>query len=190
MGNTGMYVLRAALVLLIACHNSPPSVSHGSGTGSGTAANGAAAPQQNEPQRPGNRPPEPTSTVPPVAPATPVEQSGTGGAAPATGTKPTGAKPPGAGAPPTGNPAPTGRPIEPPPTGATTTGSAADPGIEQPCGPGDHCAPGLTCIAYYGFAGPRGPQFKSCEVRCKDDSGCPTGRTCVTVSDGPGRVCR
>jgi hypothetical protein len=83
------------------------------------------------------------------------------------------------------------RPIEPPPTGSTASaGSAAGPGIEEPCGPSDHCAPGLTCIAYYGFAGPRGPQFKSCEIRCKDDSVCPKGRTCVTVSDGPGRVCR
>jgi hypothetical protein len=170
MGNTGMYVLRAALVFLIACHNATPSVSHGSGTGSATVDNGAAAPQQNEPQSPGNRPPEPTSAAPPVVRATPVEQSGTGGAAATTGA---------------------GRPIEPPPTGdASSSGSGAGPGIEQPCGPGDHCAAGLTCIAYYGFAGPRGPQFKSFEIRCKDDSGCPKGRTCVTVSDGPGRVCR
>jgi len=60
----------------------------------------------------------------------------------------------------------------------------------QPCGAGDRCAAGLSCVKYYGFAGPRGPEFKSCEVRCKDSSGCPKGTTCLTVSDGPGQVCR
>jgi hypothetical protein len=77
--------------------------------------------------------------------------------------------------------------------GDKSTGSAAGakaPGIEEACGPDDHCAPGLTCVAYYGFAGPRGPQFKTCEIRCRDNSVCPKGRSCVTVSDGPGQVCR
>jgi hypothetical protein len=73
---------------------------------------------------------------------------------------------------------------------AEPAGGTKAPGIEEPCGPGDRCAPGLTCVSYYGFAGPRGPQFKTCEIRCKDDSVCPKGRSCVTVSDGPGRVCR
>jgi hypothetical protein len=77
-----------------------------------------------------------------------------------------------------------------PPGSAERAGGTKAPGIEEPCGPGDRCAPGLTCVSYYGFAGPRGPQFKTCEIRCKDDSVCPKGRTCVTVSDGPGRVCR
>jgi hypothetical protein len=69
-------------------------------------------------------------------------------------------------------------------------GGTAAPGIEEACGSGDRCAQGLTCVSYYGFAGPRGPQFKTCEIRCQDNSACPKDRTCVTVSDGPGRVCR
>ena len=44
-------------------------------------------------------------------------------------------------------------------------------------------------VTYYGIMGARGPAFKSCEVRC-DKKACPKGRTCVTVSDGPGRACR
>jgi hypothetical protein len=219
MGNTGMYVRRAALALLIACHGSTPSTSHGSGTGSGTAETAGAvapsAPQQNEAQSPGNHPPEPTSGRP----------SGTGATAPtvptATGsTVPTGSTTTGATAtttdsttPPaqagssepiekvgntgatgkTGSTGKRGSPGSSGKSGPGSTGSAgsrAGPGIEEPCGPDDTCAPGLTCIAYYGFAGARGPQFKTCEIRCKDDSSCPKGRNCATVSDGPGRVCR
>lgn len=49
----------------------------------------------------------------------------------------------------------------------------------------------MTCVRYYGFAGPRGPEFKSCEIRCGSNPKiCPKGTTCMTVSDGPGRVCR
>src|ERR1044071_6763885 len=219
MGNTGMYVRRAALALLIACHGSTPSTSHGSGTGSGTAETAGAvappAPQQNEAQSPGNHPPEPTSDRP----------SGTGATAPtvptATGsTAPTGSTTTGATATTTGSTTPpaqagSSEPIEKVgnteatgKTGSTgkrgspgssgksgpgstgSAGSGAGPGIEEPCGPDDTCAPGLTCIAYYGFAGARGPQFKTCEIRCNDDSSCPKGRNCATVSDGPGRVCR
>jgi hypothetical protein len=43
-------------------------------------------------------------------------------------------------------------------------------------------------MKYYGFAGPKGGELSSCEVRC--DAGCPTGQSCVTISDGPGQVCR
>jgi len=83
---------------------------------------------------------------------------------------------------------PTPKPAEPP---ANPPSSSAKPGIGENCGADDACAPGLTCVAYYGFAGPRGPQFKSCEIRCENSpSVCPKGRTCMTVSDGPGRVCR
>jgi hypothetical protein len=58
------------------------------------------------------------------------------------------------------------------------------------CGAGDACADGLTCISYYGIAGARGPAFNSCEIRCAGEKSCPNGTTCMTVSDGPGRVCR
>jgi hypothetical protein len=69
-----------------------------------------------------------------------------------------------------------------------TTGSATSPS----CG-GRTCAAGETCISYYGIAGPRGPQFHECGIRCRRgerDDGCPSGKRCVTIADGPGDVCR
>jgi hypothetical protein len=45
-------------------------------------------------------------------------------------------------------------------------------------------------VKYYGIAGPRGPQFSSCEIRCDGKEGCPTGLDCITIADGPGQVCR
>jgi hypothetical protein len=73
---------------------------------------------------------------------------------------------------------------------ATPTAGGAGPGMGEHCGPGDACAAGLTCVSYYGIAGTRGPEFKSCEIRCSGKGSCPAGHTCMTVSDGPGRVCR
>jgi hypothetical protein len=92
-------------------------------------------------------------------------------------------RPPGppAAIPPVSHPAAPAAPVQP---------AAAGPGIGEDCGAGDTCAAGLTCVSYYGFAGTQGPKFKSCEVRCETDTACPKGRTCMTVSDGPGRVCR
>ena len=52
------------------------------------------------------------------------------------------------------------------------------------------CKPGQACIEYYGIAGPKGPKFSSCEVKCGKDGSCPKPTTCVTIADGPGRVCR
>ena len=75
-------------------------------------------------------------------------------------------------------------------TPADGSGSAAGPGIGEKCGPGDVCAAGLKCVSYYGIAGARGPQFKSCEAKCATDQDCPSGRHCTTIADGPGRVCR
>jgi hypothetical protein len=197
MGNTGMYVQRAALALLIACHGSTPSTSHGSGTGSGTAETAGvvapSAPQQNEAQTAGNHPPEPTSDGPsgshPTVPSAPTATGSTTTGSTA-GARPTGksGSPGAAGGETTGSPG--GKRGGSAGSGQGPAGAASGPGIEEPCGPDDTCAPGLTCIAYYGFAGPRGPQFKTCEIRCKDDSACPKGRSCATVSDGPGRVCR
>jgi hypothetical protein len=63
------------------------------------------------------------------------------------------------------------------------------PGQEQPCD-GGRCAKGLSCVEYYGIAGPRGPKMSSCEIRCPAGKGCPAGQHCATVSDGPGQVCR
>ena len=59
------------------------------------------------------------------------------------------------------------------------------------CGEGDRCDGGTSCVKYYGIAGPSGPEFASCEVRCPSGKGpCPTGTACITIADGPGAVCR
>ncbi len=64
------------------------------------------------------------------------------------------------------------------------------PGIGENCGANDACAQGLTCVSYYGIAGARGPQFKTCEIKCADGAACPAGTKCITIADGPGQVCR
>jgi len=90
----------------------------------------------------------------------------------------------------TASPAPsTGSAVE---TGSGTGSAkpAAGPGIGETCGPSDACGEGLACISYYGIAGAKGPQFKTCEQRCEDDTTCPKDRHCATIADGPGRVCR
>jgi hypothetical protein len=75
-------------------------------------------------------------------------------------------------------------------------GSAAAPAtapkMGEKCGDGDSCATGLTCVSYYGIAGAKGPQFKSCEIKCgaQEKSPCPDGTKCTTIADGPGQVCR
>jgi len=82
-----------------------------------------------------------------------------------------------------GTPAPTVHTDEHPPNGA------AQPGT---CG-GRTCGAGESCASYYGIAGPRGPMFHECVIRCRrgqPNDGCPTGTVCHTVADGPGDVCR
>ena len=64
------------------------------------------------------------------------------------------------------------------------------PGLHQTCGTNDTCAFGMKCMTYYGIAGPRGPQFKTCEVPCDKATKCPSGTSCGVVADGPGNVCR
>lgn len=51
------------------------------------------------------------------------------------------------------------------------------------------CAADLTCIEYYGIAGPNGPLFATCEMPCTSNQECPGKRQCVTIADGPGQVC-
>lgn len=68
-------------------------------------------------------------------------------------------------------------------------GGTSLPKQTEPC-PAGQCAAGLTCVEYYGIAGPRGPKFTSCEIPCKGGGACPKGQTCHTVADGPGQVCR
>jgi hypothetical protein len=74
------------------------------------------------------------------------------------------------------------------PAGVTTT-AAEGPGLGQTCGDDDSCAKG-TCVAYSGIAGPKGPQFKTCEIKCTGGGACPDGTKCIVVADGPGAVCR
>jgi hypothetical protein len=68
--------------------------------------------------------------------------------------------------------------------------ASATPKQGQPCDSDGKCAAGLTCVRFYGIAGPRGPQLTSCEIRCGSDGSCPRGQSCITIADGPGQVCR
>lgn len=81
-------------------------------------------------------------------------------------------------------------PTPPPPSpGDTPPPPAFDvTQLGQPCS--DKCVAPAKCEQYSGIAGPKGPQFTSCELRCGDAKACPDGTTCVTVADGPGEVCR
>jgi hypothetical protein len=79
------------------------------------------------------------------------------------------------------------------PSGGGSGSATADPRppgpkLGEPCGSGDACGEG-SCVSYRGIAGARGPEFKTCELRC-DQGACRDGRTCITIADGPGQVCR
>ncbi len=87
--------------------------------------------------------------------------------------------------------------VEQPEGSGGGTGEGSDvvetegPTYGEDCGVDDHCAIGLECVHYYGFAGASGPEFRTCEVRCDDKAqACPDGLTCATIADGPGAVCR
>lgn len=88
-----------------------------------------------------------------------------------------------------------GSAVEPPPGPGSGSGSGsgssagASPKQGQTC-PAGTCAAGLECVEYYGIAGPRGPKFTSCEIRCGGGKPCPSGQRCITIADGPGQVCR
>lgn len=101
-----------------------------------------------------------------------------------------GAPPPGQGA---GSSA--GAVEDPPPPPAESgpvSGGPGGPGSLTACGD-KTCSAGEECISYYGIAGPRGPEFKECGIRCKKgepNDGCADGKRCTTIADGPGPVCR
>src|SRR5262245_55158858 len=91
-------------------------------------------------------------------------------------------------------PAPTPTPTPAPaPEPAPAPAPAPDPNAGKqamPCNAGQ-CDAGLTCVEYYGIAGPSGPKFTSCEIRCAAKGPrCPEGQACTTIMDGPGEVCR
>jgi len=80
------------------------------------------------------------------------------------------------------DPAPMGSSSPPPATGA--------PKLHEKCGANDACEAPAKCETYYGIAGPKGPQFKTCEIKCDKSTTCPTGTKCGVVADGPGQTCR
>ena len=83
------------------------------------------------------------------------------------------------------------RPPEPEPVNADR--EQLEPRVEAPACDGRPCEPPRECISYFGIAGPSGPQFHACELRCESgapNEGCPEGMRCVTIADGPGDVCR
>ena len=69
----------------------------------------------------------------------------------------------------------------------------ADPGAKGPACGDKTCAADEQCISYYGVAGPAGPKFQECGIPCNQreaNGGCPEGKRCQTIADGPGPVCR
>jgi hypothetical protein len=76
-----------------------------------------------------------------------------------------------------------------PDPGPAPTPAGKGPGLHEKCGAGDACGVG-ACVTYYGIAGPRGPQFKTCEIKCDKTTKCPDGMKCAVVADGPGQTCR
>jgi len=89
-------------------------------------------------------------------------------------------------------PAPTPEPAPNPTPNPAPAPVTNAPSIGQKCGANDLCAPPAECVSYYGIAGARGPQFKTCEVKCDalGKTPCPDGKKCTTIADGPGSVCR
>jgi hypothetical protein len=86
-------------------------------------------------------------------------------------------------------PDPTSTPTDPqPPTPSATE----EPPVQgERCGDAGVCAEDTTCVEFFGIAGASGPKFSSCEIPCPNpDSACPEGQQCITIADGPGRVCR
>jgi hypothetical protein len=89
-------------------------------------------------------------------------------------------------------PPPTPTPTTTPDAGTGTGSGSSAPRLGEKCGPNDACPAPTTCVSYFGIAGARGPEFKTCEIKCtpKDKKACPIGTTCHTIADGPGSVCR
>jgi len=73
--------------------------------------------------------------------------------------------------------------------GINTGESPTTPSTAVTCGD-KTCAAGESCLSYYGIAGANGPRFQTCATPCGPKRTCPTGKSCVTVADGPGDVCQ
>jgi hypothetical protein len=77
-------------------------------------------------------------------------------------------------------------PAHPPPP---STGGGDLAGLHDRC-PEAGCAAGQRCLEWCGIAGCRpGLVFHTCEIPCERDAQCPAGLACLTIADGPGRVC-
>ena len=50
------------------------------------------------------------------------------------------------------------------------------------------CAPPTLCVTHYGYAGPSGPAFASCEIPCAGQKPCPGGTKCIIIGDAPERA--
>jgi outer membrane biosynthesis protein TonB len=155
------------------------------------APTAAAAPEAT-PQEPAPDPAAPPTSEEPATPVEP-EAPAEGDPAPAPEADPP-ADEPEAKTPPARPRPQKPRPDRKPPTPADDEPesggtSGALPGQGEPCKAGQ-CAKGLSCVEYYGIAGPRGPAMTSCEIRCRGGKGCPPGQHCATIADGPGQVCR
>jgi hypothetical protein len=150
----------------------------------------AAATPEAPPQEPASDPAAPPATEEPATPVEPEAPGPQGDPAPEADEP---ADQPAAETPPPARPRPKPRPERKPPTGddepESSGKSGALPGQGEPCKAGQ-CAKGLSCVSYYGIAGPRGPAMTSCEIRCSGGKGCPPGQHCTTIADGPGQVCR
>ncbi len=131
---------------------------------------GCACPEKRA-EEPGTAPAPVEPGPPPVDPALP-------GAPPATPT------------PPPTEPTPAPPAVEPPPAPAPPPAAALPSKAGDKCDE-KGCGGGFTCVSYFGIAGAKGPEFKSCEMPCpKATDKCAAGTKCVTIADGPGRVCR
>ena len=64
------------------------------------------------------------------------------------------------------------------------------PRLGETCASNGACDTELTCLRYNSIAGHSGPEFTTCEKACSTSLDCASGMVCVTISDGPGQVCR
>jgi hypothetical protein len=67
---------------------------------------------------------------------------------------------------------------------------APDASLNSTCPDNDECPAGLEPVTFYGVAGPQGPEFCWCSIRCADDPNvCPNATRCTTLADGPSDIC-
>jgi hypothetical protein len=170
---THLRYVAIAVMILAGCRKETKPAPGGGGSGPAATADAQAA--AADAAMPAPDAPGAVDATPAVDAPEPAGGAGGGGGGPAGGGSAGGGK---------GSPGAGGKG-----SGGGGAGAATLPEQAQPCAEG-RCAPGLTCVEYYGIAGPRGGKFTSCEIRCSDGTKCPDGQVCTTIADGPGQVCR